>query len=104
MVSRGSTNSRMKDFFDLFLMVKETDLLEANKTKQVIETVFSHRETPIEIPIKFNKEETTTLQEYWDPFLSKLHPALVVEKNLPTNIEVLNGEINQFLKDRIFLY
>ncbi|MFT4551695.1 MAG: hypothetical protein ACI9S8_000311 [Chlamydiales bacterium] len=102
-VSRGGSNSRMKDFFDLFLMTKETGLLEANKTKQVIETVFSHREIPLELPINFNEEETNTLQEYWKPFLSKLHPTLIDEKSLPVNIEDLIKVINEFLKETIFL-
>ena len=49
-LSKKGFNSRMKDFHDLIVMSRETNLLDKKFLKQSIEKTFSHRNTKQKFP------------------------------------------------------
>lgn len=72
-VKRGSMNTRMKDFYDLWVLCRKMDL-KSEKLKEAIEKVFTHRGTKREIPAVFAKRyyETPEATRRWETFLSTM--------------------------------
>ncbi|WP_420885548.1 nucleotidyl transferase AbiEii/AbiGii toxin family protein [Candidatus Protochlamydia amoebophila] len=56
-VYRGSFNSRMKDFHDLYSMISSSQLPLFYNLEGVIRLVFKHRKTPLTFPITYAKDE-----------------------------------------------
>ena len=74
MVKLGFANSRMKDFYDLWLLVRQFDF-EGETLAKAIEKTFTRRKTnmPIEPPL-FAQEiynEESNRQSLWSAFLTK---------------------------------
>jgi predicted nucleotidyltransferase component of viral defense system len=70
-VYRKGMNSRMKDFHDLYNMLKIPDLsYEAVRT--AIFTVFKHRNTNCELPLKFSDSDISILQLQWLSYRARL--------------------------------
>ena len=95
-ISRGSLNSRMKDYHDILLMSREIDLLDFTKLKNALVVTFTKRETKLIFPIKFNDSELQDLQKLWIPHLRGLG-GYKNELHLPDKIDYLINEINQWL-------
>lgn len=91
-VYRKGGNSRMKDFHDLFFLVQD-DTLEPSLTEHVVERVFMHRETPLNLPINFLDEELLDLQRHWNAHLR----GLPTSNRLPAELNVVIDEINSWL-------
>lgn len=91
-IYRGADNSRMKDFHDLYVLIKSGQL-EADKTKNVIQSVFEHRETKLSFPISFTIDVQNALQKYWTAHLRGLPSTHAMPKDLD---EVIN-QINNWL-------
>ena len=75
MVYLGSINSRMKDFYDIWLLSRHFDF-DGKILAEAIKATFEHRRTPIEAtPLaftpEFNVEPTITHQ--WRAFITKNH-------------------------------
>ena len=70
----GMTNTRMKDFFDLALLLRD-DTLDDAELQQAVEATFARRQTvmPSAIPIGLSDAfaDDTTKQTQWRAFLSK---------------------------------
>lgn len=70
----GMTNTRMKDFFDLALLLRD-DTLDDSELKRAIEATFSRRQTavPSAMPIGLSDAFAgdTTKQTQWQAFLNK---------------------------------
>lgn len=64
-ISKGEINSRMKDYHDLLLMIRENELLNVNLLNNAIRTTFKHRKTDLNLPIAFDAESMQTLQRLW---------------------------------------
>lgn len=94
----GGANSRMKDFYDLFLMIQEPGLLDQKKIISVLNLVFNRRKTPLEIPLKFSTNDMQNLQGHWGNFIRQLGKDLVNRKTLPVKIDELIMRLNQWFK------
>ena len=74
MVKLGMLNSRMKDFFDLALLLRD-DTLDDAELQQAVEATFARRQTamPSTLPIGLSDAfaDDTTKQTQWRAFLNK---------------------------------
>lgn len=71
MVKLGELNSRMKDFFDVWLLAN-TFPFEGRMLAAAVEATFSRRQTPIEVePICFSEEFATNENTQWNAFVRR---------------------------------
>lgn len=95
-ISKGSNNSRMKDYHDVMLMIKEPGLLNPVVLAEKLQATFKHRNTKFTIPIKFDDLEVNQLQNLWANHLRGLGD-IRKRLDLPDEIIDLLGEINSWL-------
>lgn len=95
-ISKGSNNSRMKDYHDVMLMIKEPGLLNPVALAEKLQTTFKHRNTKLTIPIKFDDIEMLQLQNLWTNHLRGLGD-IRKKLNLASEISDLLAEINGWL-------
>ena len=95
-VSRGSINSRMKDYHDLFVLTQYPQLIDPEKLKSAISVTFKHRETELIIPIIFDESGIAQLQSLWVRHLRGLGD-VVDTLSLPEKISDVIQSINKFL-------
>ncbi len=95
-ISKGPNNSRMKDYHDVMLMIKEPGLLNPVALAEKLQATFKHRNTKFTIPIKFDNTEIIQLQNLWGNHLRGLGD---VRKrlDLPDEISTLLAEVNSWL-------
>lgn len=83
MIKLGMINTRMKDFYDLWILLQKFELDDA-LLKKAIKATFDRRKTaiPKEMPLAFSKEfyDDTTKKKQWSAFLNK--NGIKAEKNL----------------------
>ena len=95
MVRLGMANSRMKDFYDVFLLSRLFDF-DGWILCDAIRNTFVRRSTslPRGLPMPFTDEfrKDTQKQNQWRAFLHKAKP-----KNVPEEIDTVIGEIASFL-------
>jgi len=95
MVSLGMKNSRLKDFFDIWLLSECFDFDFAT-LKQAVERTFSRRKTPVPavFPIALTEEFTTDKMKLsqWNAFLRKIAP-----KQCPDTFQAATERIRVFL-------
>ncbi|MFH1727094.1 MAG: nucleotidyl transferase AbiEii/AbiGii toxin family protein [Pseudomonadota bacterium] len=65
----AEANSRMKDFYDLYLLI-ESDILNKNLLKKAIKDTFTARNTKFS-KIPTEKDFINSLEPRWHPFLTK---------------------------------
>jgi len=100
-VSLGIANSRMKDFYDLLLILRLYKL-ENHALAQAIAGTFNRRQTPLpeHLPVGLSDEygNDPTAQRRWSEFTRRLHitdaPALLVEA-----IDTIRGRLWQVIQD-----
>lgn len=97
-VSKGSTNSRLKDYHDLLLLSRDKKLIKNKKLLQTIATTFQHRETTFQFPIQFDDSGINRLQNLWNSHLNNLD-SIKGKLNLPHEIRSVINEINRFLEN-----
>ncbi|SPJ31991.1 nucleotidyl transferase AbiEii/AbiGii toxin family protein [Candidatus Protochlamydia amoebophila] len=95
-IHRGSFNSRMKDFHDIYSMILSSALLSFKSLENVIRIVFKHRETELLLPISFQEDEIIRMQSFWSEYLKSLREENV--EGLPSLFSDLVTKINQWLK------
>ena len=71
-ISKGAINSRMKDYHDLILMIREKGLIDPAKLKRAVAATFETRGTALKTEIAFDKEGMETLQRLWTRHLNGL--------------------------------
>ncbi|MBL7131066.1 MAG: nucleotidyl transferase AbiEii/AbiGii toxin family protein [Candidatus Omnitrophica bacterium] len=95
MVKLGLLNSRMKDFYDICLMMRQFDF-DGPKLIEALKGTFEHRKTPLpEHKTLFAEEiydETSDRQMLWSAFLKKGDI-----KYAPEKLRTTAREIEQFL-------
>ena len=73
-VSLGMVNSRMKDYFDLWVLLRNADL-EQSILEQAVEATFNKRKTgmPVEIPLGLSDQfaQDRTRIALWDAFVGR---------------------------------
>ncbi len=96
-VFRGASNTRMKDFHDLYSLIHLGDL-DDSLTEKAIQLVFHHRKTLLKkLPIAFDQVAFETLEKNWNLYRRKLK----IKKSsltVPESIEDVTLAINQWLK------
>jgi predicted nucleotidyltransferase component of viral defense system len=71
MVKLGALNSRMKDFFDIWLLSRQFRF-DLSNLRKAMDLTFSNRQTPLEKPEVFINEIALTKQLQWNAFRSRL--------------------------------
>lgn len=92
-LSKGSKNSRMKDYHDLLLLVRSQGLIRSSKLKEALIKTFENRGTALG-KIHFDSAELKSLQQLWRAHLHGLGD-IAKDLALPKNIEEVIDEINQ---------
>ena len=99
-ISKGNINSRMKDFHDLTLMSRNTNLLKINQLKKIVNQVFKHKGMEKQFPIKFSKSDYEQFEKRWEQYREK-NKLAIKETNLPKKFEKVVSELNNFLSEHI---
>lgn len=94
-ISKGTSNSRMKDYHDLFLLIREKRILSSEKLRATIAKTFSRRGT-IFRDINFDDSSLKVLQSYWAAHLRGLGDN-AKDFDLPKEISVVINGINKFV-------
>lgn len=92
-ISKGSTNSRMKDYHDVLLMMRETGLLDLYKLKSSVLETFKNRETALSFPISFNEDGMASLGRLWQGHTQKLDK-ISTKLNISSDFSKVLAEIN----------
>ena len=93
MIYLGELNSRMKDFYDVWMLCQRA-ALDPQRLKAAIGATFERRKTPISRdPICFAAEFAAAKQPQWRAFLRKLRIA-----NTPDNLEAVTRAIRQTIE------
>lgn len=95
-VKRALLNTRMKDFYDLWTLLKPYEI-KYSKLKPAIEKVFANRETALKYPVAFTSEffEDKAVKQRWDNLLSSLGKTQV---DFKTVIKELSAFFDRFFK------
>lgn len=100
-VFRGEGNTRMKDFHDLYSLVR-LDALDGALAKKAVQLVFHHRKTPLKkLPVTFGKDAFKTLEKNWISYRRKIKTKKGALK-LPESIEDVVAILNQWLEESAF--
>jgi hypothetical protein len=94
-IYRGSFNSRMKDFHDLYSMIASLNFPSFHNLEAIICRVFEHRETKLVLPLFFTEEELSRMQNFWNEYLRSLRAEHM--SALPRNIADVISKINNWL-------
>ncbi len=95
-ISKGTANSRMKDYHDVLLMSREPNLLDIEKLKASLTTTFQTRGTPKSFPIQFGSGSVDDMQAYWGGHLASLG-SYKVELKIPDKLSDALAEINNWI-------
>ncbi len=99
-VFRGGGNTRMKDFHDLYSLVR-LDVLDSSLARKAVELVFHHRKTSFKkLPASFGKDAFETMEKNWSAYRKKIKSKKGA-LNLPESIEDVVSTINHWLNGNI---
>ncbi|OGT62346.1 MAG: hypothetical protein A3E85_03815 [Gammaproteobacteria bacterium RIFCSPHIGHO2_12_FULL_45_12] len=96
-ISKGAINSRMKDYHDLLVMIREPNFLDTEKLTHTIQATFNRRGTPMSLSINFDSAGIQTLQALWSNHLRGLG-TFRERLNLPDQVNDVINEINDWIK------
>lgn len=96
-ISRGTTNSRMKDYHDLLLLCRNNKLIDKTLLKENITQTFQNRGTVFSLPVQFNLVELENMQLLWAGHLRALGNSRSQVLGLPKEIETVIHELNRWL-------
>ncbi len=93
MIKKGITNSRMKDFYDIWLLSRQFDF-QGKKLGEAIRRTFTNRDLSIpKNPTPFSVEFSRQKQIQWAPFRRKLK-----QPHVPEEFSAIISEIELFLQ------
>ena len=95
-VSKGATNSRMKDYHDVWLMLREPGLIAPATAKASIDATFRYRSTVLAVPIRFEADELERLDTLWAQHLTRI-AKFRDQLGMPEKIADVLAEINAWL-------
>lgn len=95
-IYRGGANSRMKDFHDLYTMINGREQPHLQNLKEAITTVFTHRQTPMNLPIQFSEVDLQSLESYWSAYHKELNHSAFREP-IPMTLKELVDALNIWL-------
>ena len=88
MVALGDLNSRMKDFFDIWLLCRQFEF-DLERLAAAIAATFQRRETVLPERPFFTDRFTTDKQRQWQAFVTRLGEGVPTEPDFGTVLEVL---------------
>lgn len=94
-LSKGSRNSRMKDFHDLLLLLRDKNLRNSKNLRESIKKTFANRGTILK-PIQFEPSGYLALQKLWTSHLLGLGDVtkeLQFPTSITTAIDIINSNI-----------
>lgn len=94
-LSKGVTNSRLKDYHDLLLLTRNPALIQHNNLESAIASTFQNRGTIFEL-IKFDENGLKSLQKLWTAHIKDLGNKSE-DLELPKEIQEVIQEINSYL-------
>ncbi len=94
-ISKGAANSRMKDYHDLYLLVREKRLDDPTKLKISLSQTFQNRGTTLQL-IKFDEVGLGKLQKLWTAHLNGLGD-IAYNLNMPSEISNVIATVNTVL-------
>lgn len=94
-ISKGSSNSRMKDYHDLILLIRSKGMLNLAKLRKAITNTFSNRGT-LPRAIEFDEISLRTLQKLWNSHIHGLGDT-AQDLNLPEDILTVIEEVNKYV-------
>ena len=94
-ISKGSANSRMKDYHDLFLLAQEQSPIDPKKLQASLSQTFRNRGTPLN-PISFDERGKKKLQQLWNAHLNGLGD-IAHSLAMPKEIGAVIAKINTLL-------
>lgn len=97
---RGSENSRMKDYHDLWMMTQSPEVLDISNLKEAVVETFAHRGTPRELIPVYSGEEADKLQDHWNRHLRTLGET-EVSALLPELFAEVVDDINSWIERHI---
>jgi hypothetical protein len=101
-ISKGAINSRMKDYHDLLVMIREPNFLNTEKLTNSIQATFNRRGTPTSLSINFDSAGIQGLQALWSNHLRGL--GVFRERlSLPDQIDDAINEINRWVTSNTLL-
>jgi predicted nucleotidyltransferase component of viral defense system len=100
MVALGPINSRMKDFYDIWLLSRQFHFYR-DVLVQAISATFERRHTPIPEPPLFAPGFADEKQVQWRAFLRRLGEGVPAEAEFPTVLTVLENFIGYALEANI---
>jgi predicted nucleotidyltransferase component of viral defense system len=94
-LSKGVSNSRMKDYHDLIFLIRNKDTLNLDRLEGAIEKTFSNRGTLFR-QIEFEENALKVIQKLWTSHLYSLGNN-AQDLNLPKDISTVIEEINNYV-------
>lgn len=94
-LSKGAGNSRMKDYHDLLLLIRNEGMLDLAKLREAVANTFSHRGTTLR-SIEFDEPSLKAIQKLWTGHLKNLGDN-ARSFDLPQDISALIEEINKYI-------
>jgi len=98
-IYRGATNSRMKDFHDLHSLIASESGVPFHNLREIIQSVFVHRSTPLNLPIEYKASELPQLRALWGGYARGLKNG---EKIHSLQFDKLVSIINEWLNHKGF--
>ena len=96
-LSKGSRNSRMKDFHDLLLLLRDKSLNDSKILHENVKKTFDNRGTILK-PIQFNESGQKALQHLWTAHLHGLGD-VAKEFDLPESMMAIIDTINTSISE-----
>lgn len=94
-LSKGSLNSRMKDYHDLLLLMRKSHMINLIKLRESIDNTFRNRGTIFQL-INFDEKGLKSLQKFWIAHRKNL--GVIAEKlHLPVSIQEVIAELNKII-------
>jgi hypothetical protein len=92
MVQLGNQNSRMKDFYDIWILSHNFNF-DIQKLSEAVKRTFEHRKTELDIDIiAFSKEFPDLKQIQWKAFRNKIK-----QDDIPESFNKIIANIKQFI-------
>lgn len=95
-VSKGSSNSRMKDFHDLFLIINQAKKINKKILLNAMNKTFTNRASKLTKKLEFNIEEISKMQILWKRHVNGLG-VFKKQLNIPSEFREVIQKINQWL-------
>lgn len=94
-IFRGNTNSRIKDYYDIWTMLRTPSLLKPNGLKEILSTTCAHRNTKI-VPLEpILRDSMQRFEREWNVFTRAL--AQNKEAKIPDSFSIVLTEIDKWL-------